>query len=584
MFAKIKPKKSVFGALLVLGLCAVALVIFVEGVNQSFKEKIYPGVYVNDIYVGGKTASEARDLIAQHIESQKNITLVNKEQSFEIPLESVDLDIDEEKSAQKAFETGRSKNRINNLISILRLQKPFTQIPFEVSYNEEKLDQSLSVIAEQTTVSPIHPSAKIDGSEIVVNPGKAGTQIDAEAIKSQIIDQTRYNNFQKIVFETQTLDPALTDSEVKNFADYASKFIGKGVVINYEFSNIDLKDSEIVKMLTPDGGIDKNLLKTKVESVANLLDREPQNSVFVFEEGRVKEFTPSKDGIKVDQDKLVDKISQTIIELSGSQEKQITITPEVVSTKPQITNGDVNNLGIRELIGRGTSTYKGSIASRVHNVALAASRINGVLVAPGETFSFNEALGDVSQLTGYKQAYVIKDGKTVLGDGGGVCQVSTTLFRAALNAGLPITERQGHSYRVGYYEQDAGPGLDATVYGPHPDLRIVNDTPASMLIQAKADTKNYSLVFEIYGTNDGRVATITKPTMTNVTAPPDDLYVDDPTLPTGQVKQVEHKAWGGRSTFNYEVKKDGNVTYQKTFTTNYRPWGAVYMRGTGPAI
>ena len=334
-------------------------------------------------------------------------------------------------------------------------------------------------------------------------------------------------------------------------------------------------------MLLPSKELNQKYLSNKIQKISSTLNRDPQNSVFVFEDGKVKEFTPAKDGIATDEIELAKQISQAISDLSSSEEKTLTLTPAVVTTKPEITNEDVNNLGIKELIGRGTSSYRGSIPSRVHNVALAASRINGALIAPGETFSFNESLGDVSQLTGYKQAYVIKDGKTVLGDGGGVCQVSTTLFRAALNAGLPITERQGHSYRVGYYEQDAGPGLDATVYGPHPDLRIVNDTKDTILIQAKADSKNYSLVFELYGTSDGRVATTTKPVMTNVTAPPEDLYVDDPTLPSGQIKQVEHKAWGGKSTFNYEVKKGEEVTYSKTFVTNYRPWGAVYMRGTG---
>ena len=241
-------------------------------------------------------------------------------------------------------------------------------------------------------------------------------------------------------------------------------------------------------------------------------------------------------------------------------------------------------MGIKELIGRGTSTYFHSISGRVYNVSLAASRINGTLVKPGDTFSFNDTLGDVSSFTGYQQAYIISDGKTILGDGGGVCQVSTTLFRAALNAGLPILERQAHAYRVGYYEQNSPPGLDATVYGPSPDFKFKNDTPAYILIQAKANSKNYSLVFELYGASDGRVATISKPVVSGVTAPPEDRYQDDPSLPTGQTKQIDFKAWGAKVTFNYSVTRDGEQIYKRTFISNYRPWQAVYLRGTGPAI
>jgi vancomycin resistance protein YoaR len=211
---------------------------------------------------------------------------------------------------------------------------------------------------------------------------------------------------------------------------------------------------------------------------------------------------------------------------------------------------------------------------------LASSRFKGVLLAPGEVFSFNKVLGDVSTLTGYRQAYIIKEGRTVLGDGGGVCQVSSTLFRAALNVGLPIVERKAHSYRVSYYEQNSPVGLDATVYDPTADLKIKNDTPAHILIQPQVNPKNSQLIFEIYGTNDGRVSKISKPTISNLTPPPEDLYQDDPSLPAGTLKQIDWKAWGAKVTYTYNVSRDGETIFQKTFVSNYQPWQAVYLRGT----
>jgi vancomycin resistance protein YoaR len=239
-------------------------------------------------------------------------------------------------------------------------------------------------------------------------------------------------------------------------------------------------------------------------------------------------------------------------------------------------------MGIKELIGRGSSRFRGSISSRIHNIALASSRFNGVLVKPGEIFSFNKALGDVSIYTGYKEAYIIKDGKTVLGDGGGVCQVSTTFFRAILSAGLPVVERRAHAYRVGYYEQDSSVGFDATVYDPSPDLKFKNDTPGHLLIQTYVNTRAATLVFEIYGTSDSRIASTTKPVVTDIVSPPEDLYVDDPTLPIGSVKQIDWKAWGAKAWFTYKVTRDKETIYQKTFYSNYRPWQAIYLRGTGP--
>jgi vancomycin resistance protein YoaR len=270
--------------------------------------------------------------------------------------------------------------------------------------------------------------------------------------------------------------------------------------------------------------------------------------------------------------------------LENSNDKSESFDIPVNKTPPDITTDKVNNLGIKQLIGRGTSTFFHSIPGRVYNVVLASSRINGTLVKPGDTFSFNDTLGDVSAFTGYQQAYIISGGKTILGDGGGVCQVSTTLFRAILNAGLPVVERAAHAYRVGYYEQDSPPGLDATVYGPSPDLKFTNDTPGYILIEATANPKNYSLVFELYGTSDGRAATISKPVVTNVTPALPTVYQDDPTLPTGTLKQTDFSAAGATVTFNYFVKRGDEIIFQKTFVSNYRPWAAVYLRGTGPAI
>jgi vancomycin resistance protein YoaR len=252
----------------------------------------------------------------------------------------------------------------------------------------------------------------------------------------------------------------------------------------------------------------------------------------------------------------------------------------VITTEPAIKTENVNGLGIKELLGKGESTFHGSIASRKHNIALTAGRLNGILVAPSEIFSFNQAVGDISAATGYQTAYIIKDGRTMLGDGGGVCQDSTTMFRAILNAGLPIIERHPHSYRVTYYEQNAPPGLDATVYAPSVDLKFKNDTPGYILIQTKVDINKNYLVVELYGSSDGRKATVSNVRLWAQVPPPADLYQDDPTLAAGVIKQVDWKAWGAKAAFDWKVVRNNEVLQEKTFYSNYQPWQAVYLRGT----
>jgi vancomycin resistance protein YoaR len=239
----------------------------------------------------------------------------------------------------------------------------------------------------------------------------------------------------------------------------------------------------------------------------------------------------------------------------------------------------VNDLGIKTLIGKGESTFHGSIVSREHNVALTAARLSGILIAPGETFSFNQAVGDISLATGYQTAYIIKDGRTVLGDGGGVCQDSTTVFRAALDAGLPIMERHAHSYRVAYYEQNSPVGVDATVYAPSTDLKFKNDTSGHILVQARANTGTNYLVVELYGSSDGRQANLSNFRWWGQIPPPADLYVDDPTLPAGKVKQIDWKAWGGKAAFDWRVVRGSEILQERTFYSSYQPWQAVFLRG-----
>ena len=387
----------------------------------------------------------------------------------------------------------------------------------------------------------------------------------------------------QISIPVDVVDNTLNEAEAKLLSARAEKLLGKSVVMKFEYTEITLSDTDIFKLLAPKGGYNDEAIAALIEKNAPQVERDPQNPKFVFENGKVAEFQPALDGIKIDRASFRELIIEKLNALEPGSDKTLSLDIPVAKAPPEVNTGDVNDFGIKELIGRGTSTYFHSIPGRVHNVVLAASRMNGTLVKPGETFSFNATLGDVSAFTGYQQAYIISGGKTILGDGGGVCQVSTTLFRSLLDAGLPIVERQAHAYRVGYYEQDSSPGLDATVYSPSPDLKFTNDTGHYILIEAIADPKTYSLVFELYGTSDGRVASISKPVVTGVTAPPPDLYQDDPTLPAGVVKQVDYKAWGAKVTFNYVVTRDGQNIINKTFVSNYKAWQSIYLRGTGPA-
>ena len=174
----------------------------------------------------------------------------------------------------------------------------------------------------------------------------------------------------------------------------------------------------------------------------------------------------------------------------------------------QVRAENIKDLGLTNLLGQGQSNFTGSPDSRIHNIKLGAAKFDRLLLKPDEEFSFNRVLGEIGPQQGYLEELVIKKDKTIPEYGGGLCQVSTTLFRAVVKAGLKITQRYAHAFPIVYYSP---PGFDATIYPPQPDLRFVNDTPNYIYIQNRIEDNE--LFFEIYGPDDGRQIKIQGPTI-----------------------------------------------------------------------
>ena len=195
-------------------------------------------------------------------------------------------------------------------------------------------------------------------------------------------------------------------------------------------------------------------------------------------------------------------------------------------------------------------------------------------------------LTDISLENGYAEAIIIVGDQSVKGVGGGVCQVSTTLFRTVFFAGFPIVERYAHAYRVGYYEQmsNGAPdtdlaGLDATVYVPLVDFKFRNDTPYWILMETYAT--DHSLTWKFYSTSDGRTVDWTTTGVTNVTPPPEPIYREDPTLPAGEIIQVDWAVYGATVDVNRTVYRDNQVYFTDSIHTTYVPWPDGFNYGPG---
>ncbi len=296
---------------------------------------------------------------------------------------------------------------------------------------------------------------------------------------------------------------------VKELGPSIKRGVQKDLVITAGKESKIIKSTELKKWIEPyrraysgkqDYRISAMVISDYLKSLASSMDSEPVDAKLQFTNNRAEIFTPSISGKKINVGKSSAIITSAIIENKAS----VSLAFDVV--EPKVTLDKINDLGINTLLGLGESDYGKSPSSRIYNIKTGMAKFNGIILKPGEDFSFNTLLGEVDATTGYKPELVIKSGKLVKEFGGGLCQVATTFFRAAILSGLPILERRPHSFSVQYYNPQ---GFDATIYPGTTDLRFSNNTPAHVLIQTRLIGSK--LMVEVYGSTDGRKVEVDGP-------------------------------------------------------------------------
>jgi vancomycin resistance protein YoaR len=524
--------------------------------------------------------NEIINKISSDFPSPKSLVLYFSDRQFVLNLDDINFKIDSKKQANELL-FRRLHQGLHKYINGFFLPKNFL---LSISYDSQLLKNKLSEISKEIDKPFIPSEIYIDKhKKIQAKIGELGQKVNIEKLEFDIFTKLSYYQTEDtIAIPVETIGHLPDDKSVENTKQIARNLISKSIILNGADEKITISSDTLISWLDFNNTYKKEKVWDYVNNLATSIKKDPVDAVFQFENSKVLEFQASKKGYALESNQLVAILARHLSSFQSSEEKVLNIDLPLIYTEPTITNSEVNNLGIKELLGSGTSTFKHSSSIRNFNVEKGASIINRILVAPGDTFSFVKSLGQVTLDAGYKKAYIIRQGKTELDVGGGICQVSTTLFRAALNAGLKITERQAHAYRVGYYEEDSPPGYDATIFIPRPDLKFINDTPKYILIQSSYDGTNKKLTYNIYGTSDGRQVKIDNYRKWGTAPPPPDKYIDDPSLPVGKIIQDEQRIAGLKTAFDWTVTIDGNILHQQTFTSSYVPWGAVYRRGTGP--
>jgi vancomycin resistance protein YoaR len=336
--------------------------------------------------------------------------------------------------------------------------------------------------------------------------------------------------------------------------------------------------------------VDAHVLTQYLGEIAPSLNKAPVNARFTFDDNpgsnthQLLLEVPAQVGRELDINATIQAVQTGL--LAGNHN-----IPLVVVTANPVVGSDASaaSLGITSLVKSYTSYFRGSSDSRLQNIKAAAAKFHGLLIPPNTTFSMGTAMGDISLENGYAEALIIYNGQSITGVGGGVCQVSTTLFRTAYYAGYPIVERHEHAYRVYYYEQTKTAtdpdlaGLDATVYFPLVDLKFTNDRPYWLLMETYFNPQNDSLTWKFYSGDDGRTVEVQSSGPTNIVPVPDPKFEENPALSAGEIFPYDWWVTDGADiSVTRTIYRNGQQLYPPDTTlTHYVPHGKVCQYGPG---
>ena len=600
-------KKSSLGKWLYI----VAAIFFVLAISLSFSyytfekiytNKIYPSVYLGNINLGGYTADQAKNLLNQKIDrlNQNGIQFFyNRHQVTLLPLiASVESDLvyqiinfEVENTINQIYSLGRGDNFYHNLRQ--KIKTLFYHPNFNLLYtvNEEEIEKTLQDNFSRFTAPA--QDAKLNYVIDKYRPADITFNIEKEKFGKTInykkgLGELKINlaklNDAPIILSAKIDYPQIYEKDCLNIESKAKNILDQApLTLKCEKDRWKIGQETLVSWLTLKLNPDQESLDDKIivglnsglvedfllNKISSQINQEPIDAKFEVKDGRVVEFQASQDGLELNINASFTKIEYELVKNENNQIELVT-----KELKSIVHTEEINDLGIKEIIGIGKSDFSGSPRNRCHNIKVGANTLNGILIKPEEEFSLNNGLGKIDKSTGYLPELVIKDNKTIPEYGGGLCQIGTTMFRAALATGLPITMRRNHSYRVSYYEPA---GTDATIYNPWPDFKFINDTPGHILIQSRIEGSN--LYFDFWGTNDGRVVEQAKPTIYNIVRPGPTKLIETMDLPVGEKRCTEHAHNGADTYFDYKITYANKEVMEKRFRSHYVPWREVCLIG-----
>jgi len=585
-----------------LAFALLAGVIALVAVRVTYSGRVYPAVHVAGVSMGGDSRAEARQAIATLASEIERGTFLFSlgERAFAPSLSELGVAVDVDRTVAQAYGLGRQANAADRLAWTRDLVRADQRSPLFVTFDRARLDLYFDGLDREIGPPPKNATISVQGSAVSIVPEVDGLLVDRAATEAAIRQAITSLSPVSMPLPTDVFRATVRSVDLTAVQAEIAAALERPLRVSFEGDVWDIAPAEIGQfvVLREDAAktgavavsmdLDRGRLVPWLdETFRPRVDRDPVDALVGWNQGPVS-IEPSVDGIRLRPSSLADEIATSFTGEHRTVQVPVNVVP------PTVDSDNLAALGLTTLLARGASNYAGSTYDRSTNIAVGTSLMNGTLVPPGGMFSFNGAIGEITEDKGYVEAKVIQAERIGKDIGGGICQVSTTVFRAALLAGMPIGQWWPHTYRISYYERDGwGPGYDASILqlGDDPsqwgDFTFRNPTDAWLLVESWAT--GAEVVVNLYGPELALDAQLSE-TETGKTIPIDpDLEVVNEDLDPGTIEHTELPEEGLEVWFVRDVyDANGVLVESRKFYTLFHSRGNVWqvspdMRGQSPA-
>lgn len=479
-------------------------------------ETIFSGISVQGIDVSNLTIDEAKkkvsSIIGNHISEE--ISLQHNDFQTVILPEQFGVSFDVDSAVEQAYYIGKSDNLIKNNYTILSLLLKNYNISPSINYDEDLLNSLIDSINAQLPDRVVNSGYSIDGTNLIITSGKDGILISSSDLKDEILS-------------------------------FLNDISSKNETINIPVNNVGAEPINL-------DAIYKDIFKLPVDASYTT------NPYVVYPSSNGLDFAISMEEAKA---------------IISNQQDEYTIPLKI--TYPNVTTNQIGNEAFPDLLSQFSTSFTSSGYNRSNNIILSSAKLNGLVLMPGEEFSYNQAVGQRTRAAGFREAGAYSNGKVVQEVGGGICQVSSTLYNAVLYANLEIVERTNHYFNPGYVKA----GLDATVSWGGPDFRFRNNR--NYPIRIVTDTSGKKLKVYIYGLKTDDDCTVVLDPRYISSVPYKTTYQNDASLATGETRVISSGSNGCKTaTYKYVYDKNGTLISSECISRDtYSPHNKVVAVG-----